>query len=244
MTLVLTPEKHPVHFPKGTKFEFDDEVALIFDNMAERSIPMYREAHRIHASIVAEMRRSREVLGVLDIGASTGAFLSAIQDQNKQDDHCTLVYQAIDNSEAMCNRLLQRFPWAVVTRADITDCPKIDFFPDVVSMMYVLQFIEPSKKVKVLEWVHGLMREDGILFLGQKDKFPGGIDDLFQYEYIKFRMANGYTREEIDAKTRALANSMWCSNPAELRDTLYGLGFSVVVETTRWLNFSTFMCVK
>lgn len=244
MSLVLTPEKHPVHFPKGTKFEFDDEVALIFDNMAERSIPLYHTAHKIHASVVAEMKKNRDILGVLDIGASTGAFLNAICYELQQTRPENMLYQAIDNSEAMCKRLAQRYPWALVSKADITECPPVDFTPDVVSMMYVLQFIEPSKKVKVLEWVHGLMHQDGILFLGQKDRFPGGIDELFQEEYVKFRLANGYTREEIDAKTRALANSMWCSNPAELRDILYGLGFSVVVETTRWLNFSTFMCVK
>lgn len=244
MTLVLTPETHPVHFPKGTKFEFDDEVALIFDNMAERSIPLYKEAHRVHASVISEMLRMRDIVGILDIGASTGAFLEAICNQLQTPYPHNVVYQALDSSEPMCKRLRQRFPKAIVTQADITDPPALDFQPDVVSMMYVLQFIEPSKKARVLEWVFNLMGPDAILFIGQKDKLPGGIGELFQEEYVKFRLSNGYTREEIDAKTRALQNSMWCSNPAELRDILYSLGFSIVVETTRWLNFSTFMCVK
>jgi tRNA (cmo5U34)-methyltransferase len=212
--------------------------------MAERSIPMYREAHRVHASLIRPMLAGREVVGILDVGASTGAFLQAIVDQNGGERPKSLIYQAIDNSEPMCKRLRQRFPWALVTQADITDPPLIDFKPDVISMMYVLQFIKPTMKAHVLEWVHSLLQGDGILYLGQKDIFPGGIGRIYQDEYVKFRVANGYTEEEIKIKTEALKHSMWCSNPAELRDMLYGIGFSLVVETTRWLNFSTFMCVK
>jgi tRNA (cmo5U34)-methyltransferase len=240
----MTPERGPVHFPKGTKFEFDDEVALIFDNMAERSIPMYREAHRVHASLVGDMLREKPILGVLDIGASTGAFAEALCKESGGQWPTNLIYQAIDNSEAMCKRISHRFPRAVVTQADIMNPPAIDFRPDVISMMYVLQFIPRTHKAQVLEWVYDLLPPDGVLFLGQKDVFPGGIGRIFQDQYIKFRLANGYTKEEIDAKTEALKHSMWCSNPAELRDMLYGIGFNLVVETTRWLNFSTFICAK
>lgn len=244
MSLVIPPAGNPVHYPAGESFQFDDEVAAIFENMAERSIPMYREAHRIHASMIGEMLSTREHVGILDVGASTGSFLHAVCKQAGAVRPKNVIYQALDSSEAMCKRLKERYPWITVTLADITDPPVIDFRPDVVSMMYVLQFIPPHKKVAVLEWLHSIMPDEGIMFLGQKDIFHGGIGRVFQDEYIKFRLANGYTREEIDAKTEALKHSMWCSTPYDLREILYGIGFGLVLETTRWLNFSTFICVK
>lgn len=245
MSLVNTPGEQPVHFPKTEAFQFDDEVAAIFENMAERSIPMYREAHRIHTAILEPALR--QPCAVLDVGASTGAFFTAICNRlqlgvGEKPNH--IFAMALDNSKPMCDRLSANFPWVKVICADVLKAPPLPLQPNIINMMYVLQFIRPEMKARAIEWVYDALPENGILLLGQKDNIGSGIGSAFQTEYIRFRMGNGYTKEEIDAKTLALRNSMWCSDPRDLREMLRGVGFSLVEETTRWLNFSTLICVK
>ena len=54
MSLTHAQGKH-IHFPATPdKFEFDAEVATIFDSMALRSIPMYAEVHRMHVEMFAD----------------------------------------------------------------------------------------------------------------------------------------------------------------------------------------------
>ena len=52
MTLDLTTAR-PVHYPATDSWQFDAEVARVFDDMALRSIPLYAEVQRETARIVA-----------------------------------------------------------------------------------------------------------------------------------------------------------------------------------------------
>ena len=77
MSLTHAQGKH-IHFPATPdKFEFDAEVATIFDSMALRSIPMYAEVHRMHVEMFADKFVKGAV--VADIGASTGNFFTQIE---------------------------------------------------------------------------------------------------------------------------------------------------------------------
>lgn len=249
MSLVLT-DGNPVHYPKADKFVFDEEVTAIFENMAERSIPMYREAHKINVSLLLSVRNVG-LKRFLDVGSSTGVFYKTLCQQlglpiTTRPDFVEAY--AVDISKAMCDKLTKDLPWVQAKVEDIS-LPGQPLFRaglkfDVISMMYLLQFVPVDKKMLVLEKVYDSLADDGVLFLGQKDNITGGIGHVFHDLYIQFRKDNGYSQEEIDAKTKALKNSQWCSEPGLLKDALYGLGFKVVQETSRWLNFSTFVCVK
>lgn len=246
MSLVIAGER-PVHFPKdGDRFQFDSEVAEIFENMAERSIPMYSEFHRMHASMLESLIMSKVMNGgctIMDIGASTGRWWRVLRAALKvpsldlvPDLHCF----AFDNSLPMIAKMRNEFPEVAVSFLDLTSPNIFSVQADIVVLFYVLQFIPDDKKLRALQWIAAHMKPGGVLLLGQKEDM-GEDMDLFQEEYIRFRVANGYTREEIEAKTKALKNSMWCITPQELRGLLSRAGFRHVVETSRWLQFSTAM---
>jgi tRNA (cmo5U34)-methyltransferase len=116
---------------------------------------------------------------------------------------------------------------------------------DFISMFYLLQFLPTDKeKLSALRWAYRTLRPGGILFLGQKDLTTDNHTSQFSAEYYRFRMANGYSLGEIEAKTKALKNAMWPIHPAWLHDLCVEAGFTDYVETTRWLTFSTSMCTK
>ena len=236
-----------VHFPSNPElFQFDAEVSKIFPSMAERSIPMYHEAHRAH---VAMLHSWLEVAGVsvLDIGASRGGFLQHIVDAYGEE-RCrkSMRFHAIDNSAPMCEYLGEDFPYATVEWIDVTTEQFLTRRGryDIVNMSYVLQFLDPSKQEAVLRHAAYLVRPGGVLIIGQKDFVPGFTGLLAQEEYIQFRIRNGYTRQEIEAKTRALRNAMFPLPDGAAARIIEQCGFEEVQETTRWMLFSTLFCIK
>lgn len=251
MSLVINREDGaPVHFPKNKDvFRFDDEVAVIFEDMAQRSIPMYSEVHRLHFSLVKdkimERRGESEGCTFFDIGGSTGKWLDALckgfeVPAPSNISNCN--FYVYDNSRHMIGRVKARFSDVHADVFDLTNPFVVPHKADIVTMFYVLQFIPDEKKREALQWVYDHMNPGGVLLLGQKERYVNHeTETMYQEEYIKFRLRNGYTREEIHAKTQALKGAMWCVSNRTLETLLKDIGFGVSRETSRWLSFNTLM---
>jgi tRNA (cmo5U34)-methyltransferase len=229
-----------IHMPNNpNKFVFDTEVAAIFDDMADRSIPMFRGAHDLHARLAAPWVGG----SVLDIGASRGAFLAALDEHYGIEN---INAKATDNSPAMVGYLSDDYPSVDVELVDITGRGFMNCLHtyDLINMTYVLQFIQKAQQRMVLSKVCTMIKKGGVLFLGQKlyDESPAGR--VLHEMYIQWRMNNGYTREEIEAKTAALANSMWPPVESSLIQDLKSFGMTEVVRTCSWGPFSNLMCIK
>lgn len=242
-------EDRVVHFPKNRSvFQFDEEVSRIFPDMAKRSIPMYEEAHRLHISMYANRIASSPRTVFYDIGASRGHFFKALCNQfqipvsvGAPEFECV----AIDNSMHMLKALGEEMPWIRMVEADARYLVDFQEPADFISMFYLLQFLETQEeKLTALKWAYRNLKPGGVLFLGQKNLTSKTYDSMFTDEYYHFRMANGYTLAEIQAKTEALKNSMWPLSSEWMEELCYQAGFIDYTETTRWLMFSTSMCTK
>lgn len=247
MPLSCDASGKPVHFPKKDRFEFDEEVAQIFPDMARRAIPMYAEVHRLHASLIKRLYGLYGRFSVLDIGASRGQFLSEICNQFQIDvsqGSADIELYALESSAPMLEHLRRDFPCIGIIEADICRPPLLGSKFDVVSLLYVLQFIPHEHKREVLAWLHAdVVRPGGLLILGQKEDIASGyMTTALTEEYMGFRARNGYSAEEITAKTEALKKSMWTLRNDELVAMLRGVGFWGFEETSRWTMFSTLVC--
>lgn len=243
MSVDTNTEGQPVHIPADpNKFQFDPEVAGLFVNMAERSIPNFRLAHQAHARML-EPWLTEEGARVLDIGASRGTFLQEIIGLYGNGG---LQLIAMDNSFAMCDYMEKDLPVTVEVRCrDVLSASFLESNEtfDVVCLHYVLQFIPPERQMEVLSKAVSMVRKGGVLIFGHKSRHYGGLGELAHEEYINFRLRNGYTMEEIDAKTRALKGSMSPMDHDSLMQFIRS-NFREVQETTRFMMFSTFMAMK
>lgn len=240
MSLEITEDRH-IHFPRNLDlFQFDDEVTSIFDSMALRSIPMYAEVHRLHAHMFRDTFQPGAV--VADVGASTGAFFRAIEEATgARMAGLGLEAHAVDLSHHMVARVAADFPTVRARVGDLTAMPDLPRKADAIACLFVLQFIHPDERSKAIAWLARNLAPNGVLFLGQKDDVSGAVDPLYTSEYHHFRRTNGYTQEEIDIKTRALAGSMWPATHEDFVAALaeHGLQYK---ESTRWLQFSSGVC--
>lgn len=239
-------EGRAVHFPANPeKFAFDREVSAIFPDMAVRSIPNFLEAHEAHARMLKDWIKPG--VTILDVGASRGHFLQAlIKEYRASWLSGEIDYTGIDNSADMCNYLKVDFPEATVRLEDVasyrfleTPQPKYD----VICVNYVLQFIDQAQQASVLLKLIGMVKPGGVMIIGHKARHHGVSGDSSHEEYIRFRMARGYTREEIEAKTKALKGAMFPMDHGMIIRTL-SRSFHEVTETFRFMMFSTIFAVK
>jgi tRNA (cmo5U34)-methyltransferase len=263
-------DQQPVHYPKNPdKFEFDDEVAAIFPNMADRSIPLYRDMHAIHANILIREYRNhvKQGLGtyrVLDIGASHGDFYGAIiaEGERLDIDLSDLSYLGLDISEAMVGRGAAKYPEARFEVHNICSfSSSADFITPAdeeryhaVSMHYVMQFIHPGSRLEVANKIRHLSQPESLLFYGQKEEIKyasmdtapvARVAESLKDFYIQFRLANGYTMDEIAAKTAALKNSMWEASYAyDVQPLLRHAGYLEFYDTMRYGVFHSFIGIK
>jgi tRNA (cmo5U34)-methyltransferase len=233
-----------VHFPKRRDtFQFDAEVSSLFDDMAPRSIPMYNEVHRLHVSLFSHLLRPGAV--VADIGSSTGHLFRNIATQLCLPFCDTGIHgYAVDLSADMMSHLHAQFPEVTSIVGDITDLPDLPEPADLMFCLYTLQFITDTLKPEAIRWLVRNVKVGGVLVLGQKETVAiEELQALMGEEYYQFRRDNGYSQEEIDAKTSALQNSMW-PMPHESLMRKLGQHRMDCVETTRWLQFSTVACIR
>lgn len=236
----------PVHVPANpARFEFDAEVAKIFPDMSRRAIPNFETAHALHAKLIKRLYgASGAAVQVLDIGASRGAFFDALVKAN-----VPTAYTAVDNSSAMCQYLRNEITGWVLENDILSDVfdvwareHKEQF--DVVCCNYVLQFLPPQTQLSALHLIASLVRPGGLFILGQKTQHPPtDLGAALHDAYIDWRVGNGYSREEIAAKTQALKGSMAPMTDELVRHELSGL-FQEVAQTTAFVMFNTLVARK
>lgn len=252
MTLYNINTDKPIHMPKRPDtFEFDEEVAFIFDNMARRSIPLYDESRRLAVNLTAqavnELLAEGNTVTIVDVGASTGNFFHDLwikfgRDPTKPIPNVDLI--AIDNSSHMLDRLSRKVPHAILMKDDATCLRHYENMANVVNMAYVAQFLEGDAQRSLYKYAYQAMAPGGLLICAQKEQILGQFASYYAEEYIQFRRNHGYTMEEVEAKTAALKNSMWPMPYAYTASVLSDVGFIGIQEVSRWLQFSTLVARK
>lgn len=227
-----------------TDFRFGKEVAVVFDDMLERSVPFYAEIQRMISEMAVDF--AVEGTNIYDLGCSTGTTLlnlsSAVQQQVK--------FIGVDNSPEMLERCRAKLKQHGFRRdhelicADLNSGIHIEN-ASMVLMVLTLQFIRPLYRDKLVEQIlHGL-NANGCLILVEK---VIGEDSLFNRLFIKYyyemKKRQGYSELEISQKREALENVLVPYKLLENREMLMRTGFRYCDVFFKWYNFCGIIAVK
>jgi len=226
-------------------FCFDERVSRIFADMIRRSVPGYASVVAMTAVLAAEHVQPDS--RVYDLGCSLGTGLIAIQARMEQP--CELI--GVDNSEAMiqaCGENMANLTerTGVQTRLLCEDISEVDIDQaSMVIMNYTLQFIEPKKRLALLQKIIKGMRPGGILVLSEKLQFADpATDELLTRLYYDFKKHNGYSQLEISQKRQALENVLIAETREAHFERLAAAGFEQITNWFQCLNFHSFIAFK
>ena len=232
---------------RATEFEFNEEVAQVFDDMLIRSIPMYLEQQEMIRELTSKLWRPGT--NIYDLGCSTATTLCNIGRAIKKPGRLV----GFDNSRPMLERAQrkirsQKLEHRVsVQYADFND--DLDGIKlenaGVVTMCWTLQFVPPVNRDRFIQWIHKSLVAGGALIVTEKVLTNSSYMDRFFIDlYHKFKRRNKYSSEEIRRKREALENVLIPYRTCENIELFRRSGFEVVETFFQWYNFTGYVCVK
>ncbi len=227
-------------------FIFDDNVATVFDDMLERSVPFYGEVQRMVVELAAHFLDDDGA--VYDIGCSTGNTLLGISAAIDPDRQIRLV--GLEPSPAMREQAEKKL--ADTVRPDRVEIrpegvEEIAALPDarVITMLYTMQFIRPIMRPKVLQMCYDSLQPRGALILAEKILAEEtDLRRVFIDLYHDYKRRLGYSSTEILRKREALENVLIPFTTGENLTLLRDVGFTIAEPVFQWYNFAAYLAVK
>ncbi len=227
--------------PIKKQFEFDEEVAAVFDDMLQRSVPFYKESQKITEFFTLKNLPDGGVM--YDLGCSTASLLLNIH--RAMDVDAKLI--GLDNSEAMLQQARRKCEAygadIMVQNADILE---YDYeMADVFVSNYTLQFVRPLVREELVKKVASSLKDGGVFLFSEKviSHHPKLNKDLIEC-YYAFKKEQGYSEYEIMQKREALENVLVPYSEDENITMAKNAGFSHCEVVFRWANFATFIALK
>ncbi|PLY14984.1 carboxy-S-adenosyl-L-methionine synthase CmoA [Sulfurimonas sp. CVO] len=227
--------------PIKKQFEFDEEVAAVFDDMLQRSVPFYKESQKITEFFALKQLQEGGV--AYDLGCSTATLLINIS--RKLKTGATLV--GLDNSEAMLEQARKK---CEAFKADIelenADILEYDYKEaDLFISNYTLQFIRPLIREELVKKISSSLKKGGVFIFSEKviSHHSKLNKDLIEC-YYAFKKEQGYSEYEIMQKREALENVLVPYSEDENIKMAKNCGFSHCEVVFRWANFATFIAIK
>lgn len=227
--------------PITKQFEFDADVAAVFDDMLQRSVPFYNEVLALTARFTALY--CGDGGQVYDLGCSTASQLLQIERLLTCD--ATLV--GIDNSEAMleqAKRKIEAFGSHIaLINGDILTHEYA--MADVMVSNYTLQFIRPMEREALVQKIFAHLKPGGAFIFSEKVlSEEKRLNKALIECYYDYKKEQGYSEYEIAQKREALENVLVPYSMEENLTMCQRVGFQHCEVIFRWANFATFIAIK
>jgi len=223
------------------KFEFDEAVASVFDDMLSRSVPFYDEVRKLVISLI--LAEQKEGMKVLDLGSSTAKFLLDLHSKMS----VPMQLKGLDNSQAMLDRAEQKCQaFGAKIELELADMLAYDYSnEDVIVANYTLQFIRPMQRLELMKKLFDGLNDEGIFIFSEKVVFEDKVLDKQMIDiYYDYKKEQGYSEYEIAQKREALENVLIPFTIKENIQMCQDAGFSKIETVFQWANFVTFVVKK
>ncbi|MFZ2888955.1 carboxy-S-adenosyl-L-methionine synthase CmoA [Sulfuricurvum sp.] len=229
--------------PISKQFEFDAEVAAVFDDMLLRSVPFYKESQALTRHFAINALRKGGI--VYDLGCSTASLLLDIERSIDKNSNIKLI--GIDNSLAMIEHARKKIEvyhsGIELHEGDILTFPYEK--AQVMISNYTLQFIRPMLRDTLVRTISDTLDSGGVFIFSEKvvSEDPKLGKELIDC-YYDFKKVQGYSEYEIVQKREALENVLIPYTMNENILMARNSGFKTCEVLFRWANFATFIAIK
>ncbi|MEA1893228.1 MAG: carboxy-S-adenosyl-L-methionine synthase CmoA [Campylobacterota bacterium] len=227
--------------PIEKQFEFNEEVAVVFDDMLERSVPFYKESQKITEFFALKQLKDGGI--IYDLGCSTASLLIGIS--KKSPPHVEHI--GLDNSEAMLKQARMKCE-AYGANVEVVNADILEYSYKKATVFvsnYTLQFIRPLVREKLIKKIASSLKKEGLFIFSEKviSHHTRLNKDLIEC-YYEFKKEQGYSEFEIMQKREALENILVPYSEDENIKMAKECGFSHCEVVFRWSNFATFIAIK
>ncbi len=228
---------------KVTPFEFDENVAHVFNDMLDRSVPLYQESIKWQAMLADRFYKKGTI--IYDLGCSNGNLGLMILEKFKTRKFSM---NAIDSSKPMIEKYRARLKGIQTELVNLT-CDYIENIrisnASVVIINLTMQFLDVEKRAELVRNIYNGLVKGGILLLTEKVYQDDEIFRSLHLDfYKKFKLENGYSELEISQKRDALEKVLVPETIAEHKKRIKQAGFNNFDIFLKWFNFASMIAYK
>lgn len=229
---------------KASDFKFGANVANVFDDMVNRSVPFYGEIQRMMAELAAD--HAKEGTDVYDLGCSTGTTMIGMDTMVNQ----SIRFVGIDDSQEMLDKCKMKLLEIGFSRDYELRCTDLSqgvtiSNASVVVLCLTLQFVRPIYREQLLKNIYDGLIPGGVLIVVEKilAEESNFNRDFIKY-YYNYKRRNNYSEMEISQKREALENVLIPYKLSEDISLLRDRGFAHCEVFFKWYNFAGIIAVK
>ena len=212
-----------------------------FDDHVTKSVPLYHEGHELIARSADHFLLNGSLC--YELGCSTGELQRLLATRNREK---SVRFVGIDIEPSMVEEARRKctdLPAVEIVEADIAD---FEFEPaDVVIAYYTVQFVRPRVRQLVFDHVFEALNWGGAFYCFEKVRGPDArFQDIVTSVYTDYKLDQGYTPDEIVAKTRSLKGVLEPFSTAGNLGLFERAGFSDVMTIFKYACFEGFLAIK
>lgn len=225
-------------------WSFAGNVADTFDDHVSKSVPLYREGHRLVCAISDFFVKAGS--RVYEIGSSTGTLTMELAQHNQHKAGVNFVGVDVETDMvARANDKAKRARFANVSFiAD--DVVEMEFEPaDLIVAYYTVQFIRPSVRQILIEKIYKSLHWGGAFVLFEKVRGPDArFQDIATSLYNDYKLDQGYSPDEIVSKSRSLKGVLEPFSTQGNIDLLKRAGFTDIMTVQKYICFEGMLAIK
>ena len=230
--------------PNKGSFEFNNEVADVFPDMLNRSIPSYLRTIETIELLTKEFIQPNT--NCYDLGCSLGEASLSMQ-KGINVNGCQIY--AIDKSESMTRKFKRNIEvnnFTVPINIINDDILNIRIKnASIIVMNYTLQFLKEEDRQPMINKIFNGLNRGGLFLLSEKIKIQNNkVNNVLDQLHYAFKLKNKYSQLEISRKRDAIENIL-------IRDDLYThqkrlerAGFKDFGIWMQHFNFASYIAIK
>lgn len=229
-------------FAKNSEWKFDKNVPKKFDVHIEKSIPFYREMHKLIVNMSDFFLKKKSIC--YDLGSSTGTLLNSISSRHPNKNLKLFGIEIIKEMITQAKKKkLKNSNQIKYLNSDLTKI-KLEK-SDMIISCYTIQFIEPKHRQNVIKKIYSSLNWGGAFFMFEKIRASDPrFQDIFSQTYLDFKLENKFTEKEIINKSRSLKGVLEPFSDFGNNGLLKRAGFVDIVPVMQWTCFKGYLCIK
>ncbi len=225
---------------EGVPFAFGAEVAAVFDDMANRSIPLYQATiARTVSLLTAHLSAGAQVV---DLGCSTGTLFGELLGTGMTDVR-TWELVGVDASEPMLQQARSRVgDLAIWLHKRVEELDWSTLKPAAIVANWTLQFVPPQHRARALAAMRESAAAGCIFVLSEKLQPVEWAAEWVRRDYYESKRASGYSELEIAQKEKALQGILVPWTLEQWQSALRETGWGEATLLSSWAPFATLVC--
>jgi len=226
---------------ENASWTFGKNIALKFDSHIEKSIPMYKETQWLCNEIADFFVKENCV--VYDLGCSTGTYLKSLALRHKSKKQVT--FYGVDVVKQMIN-FAKKKNYSKNIKYLHKDITKLKMKKnDFTISFFTIQFIKQNYRQTMINKIYKNLNWGGAFFFAEKVRsYDARTQDMMNEIYKEWKLLNGFTDREINAKTKSLKGVLDPFSTKGNNEMLKRAGFSDISSIAKFICFEIFLAIK